>query len=167
MLLPLIQTLFDIALLRKGPQDIPRSSILLIFAILLWLAGLLCQLALIPQINESDFMLELFSLLIGVTCYAMVLISFGQAPRLTQTLTAILGCGALVAFAFTVVYVILNAIGSQMLMFIAVWTVVLWSISIKGHIIASAINSHWYAGLAIAVSVFILQHIVHAYISAG
>ena len=86
---------------------------------------------------------------------------------MTQTLTAILGCGALVAFAFTVIYVILNAIGSPILMLIAVWTLVLWSISIKGHIIASAINSHWYAGLAIAVSVFILQHIVHAYISAG
>ena len=166
-MLPLIQTLFDIALLRKGPQNIPRSSILLIFAILLWLGGLLCQLALIPQIDESDFMLELFSLLIGVTCYAMVVIAFGQAPRLTQTLTAILGCGALMAFVFTVIYVILNAIGSPILMLIAVWTLVLWSISIKGHIVASAINSHWYAGLAIAVSVFILQHIVHAYISAG
>ena len=166
-MLPLIQTLFDIALLRKGPEHIPRSKLLLVMAISLWLFAVLCQVALIPQIDESDFALEVFSALVGVTCYSAVIVGFGQAPRLTQALTAILGCGALMAIVFTVAYIVLQTINSQLMFVIVVWTIVLWSVSIKGHIIASTINRHWYLGLAIAVSVFVLQHAVHAYITSS
>jgi hypothetical protein len=165
-LLPLIQTLFQITLLRKGPQDLPRSGVLLLLAILLWLLAVLCQVALIQSIDEMDFVLELFSALIGVICYSAIVVAVGHAPRLTQTITAILGCGSLLAFAFAVAYVFLQAIGSPVLMLLVVWAIVLWSVSVKGHIIASAINRHWYAGLAIAVAVFVLQHVVHAYVSA-
>ena len=165
-LLPFIQTLFDIALLRKGPQHIPRSNILLAFAILLWLLAVLCQVALIQTIDERDFVLELFSALVGVICYSAIIIALGKATRLTQAITAILGCGALLAFTFAIAYVLLQALGSPVLTLLVVWAIVLWSVSVKGHIIASAIDRHWYAGLAIAVAVFILQHVVHAYISA-
>ena len=133
---------------------------------MLWIFAVLCQVALIPQIDESDLVLEVFSAFIGVTCYSAVVIGFGQRARLTQTLTAVLGCGALLAIIFTAAFILLQAIGSPMLMALVVWAIVLWSVSVKGHIIASAINQHWYAGLAIAVSVFILQHVVHAYITA-
>ena len=153
--------------MRKGPEHIPRSGILLMLAIGLWVFALLCQAALIPRIESADVFYEVFSALVGVTCYAAVVIGFRQAPRLTQTLTALLGCGALVSMTFTILYVILQAIGSNLMMVIMVWSIVLWSISIKGRIIASAVNAHWYFGLAIAVSVFILQHVVHAYISGG
>ena len=166
-MLPLIQTLFDIALLRKGPEHIPRSKILLALATTLWLFAVLCQVVLIPNIDETDFFYEIFSALVGITCYSAVVIGFGLAPRLTQTITALLGCGALVSVVFTTLYVVLLATGSNLMMVFMVWSVVLWSISVKGHIIASAINRHWYFGLAIAVSVFILQHVVHAYISGG
>ena len=167
LLLALIQTLFDIVLLRKGPEHIPRSTILLIVVIVFWIFAVLCQVALIPSIDEADFIFELFSALIAVTCYSAVIIGFGQAPRLTQTITALLGCGALLAIIFALVFVILQAIGSPVMTLLAVWAIVLWSVSIKGHIISRAIDRHWYLGLAIAVSVFILQHVVHAYISTG
>jgi len=166
-MLPLIQTLFDIARLRKGPEHIPRSTLLLMLAIFLWLFAVLCQVALIQQIDETDFALELFSALVGISCYSIVVVGFGQGPRLTQTLTAILGCGALVAIVFTVAYVVLQAIDSPLIMMIAIWAIVLWSISVKGHIIASAINRHWYLGMAIAVFVFVLQYVVNAFITSS
>ena len=166
-MLPLIQTLFDIARLRKGPEHIPRSTLLLMLAIFLWLFAVLCQVALIQQIDETDFALELFSALVGISCYSIVVVVFGQGPRLTQTLTAILGCGALVAIVFTVAYVVLQAIDSPLIMMIAIWAIVLWSISVKGHIIASAINRHWYLGMAIAVFVFVLQYVVNAFITSS
>lgn len=165
-LLPFIQTLFEIAVLRKGPQHIPRSNILLTLAVLLWLLAVLCQVAVIRSIDESDFVMELFSALVGVICFSAIVVAFGKAPRLTQTITAILGCGALIAFAFAFAYVFLQAIGSPVLTLLVVWAIVLWSVSVKGHIIASAIDRHWYAGLAVAVAVFIFQHVVHVYISA-
>ncbi|MGI9220361.1 MAG: hypothetical protein ACR2QS_04925 [Woeseiaceae bacterium] len=166
-MLALVQTLFDIALLRKGPEHIPRSSMLLVVVIVFWVFAVLCQVVLIPRIDESDFIYEVFSALVGVTCYSAVIIGFGHGPRLTQTITALLGCGALLAIIFALVFVILQAIGSQLMALLAVWGIVLWSVSIKGHIISRAIDRHWYLGLAIAVSVFILQHVVHAYVSGG
>lgn len=165
-LLPFIRTLFDIALLRKGPEHIPRSGVLLLMAIALWLFAVLTQLALIEQFSESDFALEVFSALIAITCYSTVVIGFGQAPRLTQTITALLGCGAILAVAFVFAYTFLLPFVGRAVMALVVWFVVLWSVSIKGHIIASAINRHWYLGLAIAVSIFVLQHVVHAYLTA-
>ena len=45
-LLPLLRTLFDITLLRKGPDNIPSSMILLLLAIGLWLFSSLAVLAL-------------------------------------------------------------------------------------------------------------------------
>ena len=165
-MLAFIQTLFEIALLRKGPDQIPRSNILLSLAVLLWVLAVLCQVAVIQSIDESDFVMELFSALIGVICFSAIVVAFGKTPRLTQTITAILGCGALLAFTFAFAYVLLQLIGSPVLTLLVVWAIVLWSVSVKGHIIASAIDRHWYAGLAIAVAVFIFQHVVHAYISA-
>ncbi|MGI9199563.1 MAG: hypothetical protein ACR2QL_00790 [Woeseiaceae bacterium] len=166
-MLPLIQTLFDIVRLRKGPEHIPRSTVLLILVIGLWLFAVLAQMVMIERIAEADFFYEIFSALVGVICYSAVVIGFGKAARLTQTITAILGCGALLSILFTVGYIVLQAVGNNTLTFLMVWAIVLWSISIKGHIIASAISRHWYLGLAIAVFVFILQHVVHAYISGG
>ena len=166
-LLPFLKTLFDIALLRKGPEHIPRSIVLLLLAIGLWLFAVLTQLVLIDRFNESDFVLEIFSALLAVISYSIVVVGFGKAPRLMQTITAILGCGAMLAIVFVVVFVFLQPFVGSVVMALAVWAIVLWSMSIKGHIIASAIDRHWYLGLAIAVSIFILQHIVHALLTAN
>ena len=165
-MLPFFQTLFDIALLRKGPQHIPRSIALLTLSIVLWLFAVLTQITLIGQFEEAQFGLEVFSALIAVTFYSTVVVGFSQAARLTQTITALLGCGALLALVFAVAYVLLELIGSPILLLLFVWAIVLWSIAIKGHIIATTINRHWYIGLAIAVGVFVLQHIVHQLITA-
>jgi hypothetical protein len=94
-LLLFIKTLFDIALLRKGPQHIPRSGILLLLAALLWIVAVLAALVLIDRFDERDVVLEFFSVLIAVVCYSAIVIGARQGPRLTQTITAILGCGAL------------------------------------------------------------------------
>lgn len=166
-LLPFLQTLIDIALLRKGPEHIPRSNVLLLLVIAMWLVAVLAQLVLISQFDEADFVYEIFSALLAVTCYSIVVIGFGQAPRLTQSITALLGCGALLSTIFAIAYVVLQAIDSPLVMALVVWVIVLWSVSIKGHIIASAINRHWYLGLAIAVSIFVLQHVVHAFMTGG
>ena len=165
-MLPFFQTLFDIVLLRKGPQHIPRSMALLILSIVLWLFAVLTQVTLIGQFDEAQFGLEVFSALIAVTCYSTIIVGFSQTARLTQTITALLGCGALLALVFAVAYVLLEWIGSPILLLLVVWAIVLWSIAIKGHIIATTINRHWYIGLAIAVGVFVLQHIVHQLITA-
>lgn len=156
-LLLFVKILFDIALLRKGPQHIPRSGILLSLAALLLAVAVLAALVLIDRFDEQDVVLEFFSVLIAVCCYSTIVLGARQGQRLTQTITAILGCGALLTFALVAGYVLLPPIIGTRLMTLVAFLILLWSLSIKGHIIASAINQHWYLGLAIAVAVFTLQ----------
>ncbi len=158
-LLPLLQTLFDIALLRKGPEHIPHSVVMLVMTISLWLLSALTAFALIDRFDESDFFLEIFSALIAVACYSAIVILARRGSRLTQTMSAIIGCGAILMSVFVGAYVFLQPFIGAGLMTLVAWLILLWSVSVKGHIIASAIDRHWYIGLSIAVAVFVLQSI--------
>jgi hypothetical protein len=107
-LLLFIKTLFDIALLRKGPQHIPRSVMLLLLAALLFVVAVLAALLLIDRFDESDVVQELFSVLIAVACYSAVVLGARQGSRLTQTITAILGCAALLTMTLVAGYGLLE-----------------------------------------------------------
>ncbi len=165
-LLPFLQTLFDIALLRKGPEHIPRSAVFLLMAVALWFVSALTALALIDRFDESDFFLEIFSALVAVAFYSAIVIVARQRPRLTQTISAIIGCGALLTLVFVAAYALLKPFIGAGLMTLVAWLILLWSVSVKGHIIASAINRHWYIGLSIAVAVFVLQSIFNVLVSS-
>jgi hypothetical protein len=52
---------------------------------------------------------------------------------------------------------LLQSVAGVEFMWLVAWATILWSVSVKGHIIASAIDRHRYVGLAIAVAVLILQ----------
>jgi hypothetical protein len=166
-LLPFLQTLFDIALMRKGPEHIPRSVVVLIMAVLLWLFARLATLALIRGSNEQIFVVEFFSAFFAICLYAAVLVLARKNSRLLQTITAIIGVSAVMR----VVYLIANALLLPFLgagfMPIFVIATILWSISVKGHIIASAMERHWYAGLAVALVVTIGQIAFELSVSIG
>jgi hypothetical protein len=166
-LLLFIKTLFDIALLRKGPQHIPRSGILLLLAALLWIVAVLAALVLIDRFDERDVVLEFFSVLIAVVCYSAIVIGARQGPRLTQTITAILGCCALLTVTLVAGYALLQPFIGAALMTLVAFLILLWSLSIKGHIIASAINRHWYLGLAFAVAIFVLQSLANKLVTSA
>jgi len=155
--LPLIRTLFDIVLLRKGPEDIPRSAILLLMSLGLWLLAELTSLALIDRVDDSDFLNETFSLLLAVIYYSAVVVITGHGHRVLQTITAIVGCGALLALSFTVVFVIFGQFAGAIALELIVYLYLMWSVSVEGHIIARAIDRHWYIGILIALAAFALQ----------
>lgn len=159
-MLPLIRTLFAIVLLRKGPADIPRSAILFALIVGLWLFSALITLALIPQVGESDFFLGLFSTLIGMACYASLVVLAGRSERLLQTISAIIGCGALISVAYAGQYALLMPFVGEVATGLVASLTALWSIPVEGHIIARAIDRHWYIGIAIAIMVFTLQLIM-------
>ncbi len=165
--LPLIRTLFDIVLLRKGPDAIPRSGLLLVMAVSLWLFSSLAGLALIGRFDESDFFLGLFSGMAGIVCYAAVVVLGGYSERLLQTITALLGCGALVFFAFVAEYVLFRPFVGERLTGLVANLILLWSVPVEGHIIARAIDRHWYIGISIAIAVFALQYILYNLVATG
>jgi len=164
--LPLIKTLFEIVLLRKGPDAIPRSGILVVLIVGLWLLSSLAALALINRFDESDFFLGLFSGMIGVLCYAALVVISGHTARLLQTIAAILGCGALISFAFVAEYVLFLPFLGEVPTGLIANLILLWSVPVEGHIIARAIERHWYIGILIAIGVFVLQYVVYSVVSS-
>ena len=165
-MLPLIRTLFDIVLLRKGPEAIPRSGVLLVLIVGLWVFSSLAALALISRFDESDFFLGLFSGMVGILCYAALVVVSGHATRVLQTISAILGCGALISLAFVAEYVLFMPFLGEVPTGLIANLILLWSVPVEGHIIARAIERHWYIGILIAIGVFALQYVIYSVVSS-
>ncbi len=165
-LLPLLKTLFDITLLRKGPEHIPRSVVMLIMNVALWLFSALAALALIDRFDDSDFFLGLFSGTVGILCYAGLVILAGQPDRLLQTISAVIGCGALITLVFVVEYVLLTPFIGEGWAGLIATLILFWSVPVEGHIIASAIDRHWYVGILLAVTVFGLQYFINSLVTS-
>lgn len=159
-LLPLFRTLFDITLLRKGPESIPRSAIILLLVVALWLFSSLTVLSLIEQYDEQDFVIGLYTALAGIVVYSALVVVSGHAERVLPTVTAILGCGALISLAFVVEFVLFMPFFGETVTGIFAQLILLWSVPVEGHIIARALGRHWYIGIAIAIGVFVLQYVI-------
>ncbi len=156
-MLPLIRVLFDITLLRNGPEDIPRSWLMLYLCVGLWVLGLVVTTVLIENFNTAEAWIGLASWVLGLICYVVILIFMGYSNRSLQTVAAIAGVGAIISFAMLAELVLLTPIlGSNLANFGAV-LILFWSVPVKGHIIARAIERHWYIGIVFATSVFALQ----------
>ncbi len=156
-MLPLIRTLVDITLLRKGPEDIPYSWVLLHMCIALWMLALLATAALITNFDATDAWVSLASAIVGAICYVVVLSATGYGGRAVQTLAALIGCGAVISFTMLAEIVLFTPFLGRDIASLIAFVVLVWSVPVKGHIIARAINWHWYAGIVIAFSIFLLQ----------
>lgn len=156
-MLPLIQTLFEISLLRKGPKDIPHSWLLLYLCAALWLFGFMAMTILNQNFSSREAGLDLASWVLGLVCYVFVLAFSGHSGRILQTLAALIGVGAIITFAMFAELVLLTPFLGANLANLGAVLVLFWSVPVKGHIIARAIERHWYLGIAIAMSIFVLQ----------
>lgn len=157
-MLALSATLFDIIRLRKGPDAIPYSWVLCLLTLVMWLfAGLVLTL-LIDEMTDRDYVVGTFVGVVGLACYAALVVTMGHTPRLLQALTAVLGCGALITLLFVAGRVFLTPLIGDNLANFVVTLLLLWSVPVEGHILARAINRHWYVGIVVAMAVFIFQY---------
>jgi len=160
--LALFETLFAIIRLKKGPDAIPYSWFLCLITMTMWLFAGLAMTAVTEELGEADFLLGTFTGVVGLACYASIIVLSGHTPRLLQTVTAILGCGAMLSLLFIAGDVLLAPILSASVANLVVTLILLWSIPVEGHIIARAIDRHWYVGIVAAMAVFVFQLFVYA-----
>lgn len=161
-MLTLFETLFDIIRLRKGPDALPHSLILLLIVAILWLFAGLTMIVLTPELDEQDFVIATLTGIAGYACYAAIVIFAGRGARLLQTVMALLGCGALLSLLFVAGRVFLSPFLSQNIVNIIVTLILLWTVPVEGHIISRAIDRHWYVGVIIAMAVFVFQLILYS-----
>ena len=164
----LIRLFLEVALHRKGPQDVPASGVVFGLALLAYLAvgaavlwptaagagSLLAQLAL-----DLALLLLVFGGLLAGT---------GRAGRLQQTLSALLGTGALLsAAALPFVWLAARSLGDggplpgmefpAVLSTTALFMLLLASLLVTGHILRHAMDWRYAAGVLAAVVYFALS----------
>jgi hypothetical protein len=94
---------------------------------------------------------------LGLVCYVFVLALSGHSSRSLQTLAALIGVGAIITFAMLAELILLTPFLGADLANLGAILVLFWSVPVKGHIIARAIERHWYLGIVIAMFIFVLQ----------
>lgn len=163
-MLVLIQTLFDIVRLRKGPDSIPYSPLLFVMIVGMWLLAGFAMTASTPEMSARDYVIGTLSGAAGLACYAAVIVLAGKRPRLLQAATALLGCGALLSLIFVAANAALTPILATGTVNLIVTLILLWSVPVEGHIISRTIDRHWYIGVTIAMTVFVFQLILYSMI---
>lgn len=160
-MLALFETLFDIIRLRKGPDAVPHSTVLLAIVIGLWLfAGLVVTIT-TPELDQTGFIFGIVAGIGGLGCYAAIILLFGRRARLLQAVIAIFGCGALLSLVSAAADVFLKPFLSANFTDTIVALIILWSVPVEGHIISRTIERHWYLGVVIAMAVFVLQLVLY------
>jgi hypothetical protein len=64
-------------------------------------------------------------------------------------------------------YVMLAPFVGTNLASLTAWLILMWSVPVKGHIIARAIEQHWYVGIAIALAIYIMQRVAYQSMTAA
>ena len=145
-------------MVRKGPEAIPYSWMLFHVTVILWLLPLLVSAILIPNFTAAAVSITLASWILSLVLFAIIVHLSGYRARLLQTLSAIIGCGALIFQAQVAGIVLLTPFLGASLVQIFVWLLLFWSVRVKGHIIACAIQGERHVGMLIAIAVFVLQY---------
>ena len=163
-MLPILDAFLQIALRRRGPEDLPDSSFLLLIAALLYL---ITQSLLGAPVYGASLALGQ-SLLLDLTllcgCLWGLLRLTGFPGRYRQTLTAVLGTGALLSacmLPFNYWPAIAGGAGRPALIpTLALLAIVSWSLVVNAHIFSRALSRPFAAGLAISVAYFFLNYLV-------
>ncbi len=158
----LFETLFDIIRLRKGPDAIPRSTILLTVIVALWLFAGLVMTFMTEELDASDFIIGTVTGVAGLLCYTAIVVLSGKSARLMQAIMALMGCGSLLSLMFVAGNVLLTPFLGDNIVNIVVTLILLWTVPVEGHIISRTIDRHWYVGVIIAMAIFVFQLLLYS-----
>jgi hypothetical protein len=163
MMLPILDAFLQIALRRRGPEDLPASRFLLLVA---GVAYVLSQAVLAAPVYDSATGLIrslVLDLLLLCGCLWGMLRLTGHGQRYRQTLTAVFGTGALLSVCMVPFNYWLDAAGKPAVApTLGLLAVVSWSLVVNGHIFSRALSTPFAAGLAISVAYFFLNYLVFA-----
>ncbi len=161
-MIELFRAFLRIATLKMGPEDLPASRFLLGLVTAGYLLSGAASVALYTA-DAGEALLQL-SVDLGLTIafFGAVVVLYGKRPRLLQTMTALLGTGALLSLAalpFTAWMRMLEMTGRPGVGVpaLGIYFVVLWSISVTGHIVHRALGIPFVGGLIIGVTYFVLN----------
>lgn len=118
-----------------------------------------CIVLLVPP-EQRNYRLSLLINALGLAFYGLILLITGHSRRMLQTLTTIIGCGAILTLLVFVEKMLFAPLLGALFADLLGLLIVFWSVPVDGHIIARAIDRHWFIGIAIAIAAFTLQYAI-------
>jgi len=150
----------DIVLWRRGPQDLPASSLLLAIALGAYIAVSAAQLALLGETAATwIFFIAVDPLLLGGWVW-LVLRVYGHPERFLQAASAVFGTGAVLGIGlYLPLQLIITGLGydptSGLAQFFALLLVVAFAL-VTGRIIKLATDSNLFTGIAVSLTYFLV-----------
>jgi hypothetical protein len=155
--LTLFKTLLEIVFLRKGPNDIPHSQVLLVLVTGIWMLAGVATVMVIETYKSSSLFIDLSLAFVGLGIYAITVNFFGKGERLLRCIIAILGCSIVFSIVLMAGRVVLPTFLAEDETSWALQLIWFWSIPVEGHIIARTIERQWFFGFLIALAVLFTQ----------
>lgn len=155
-------TLWNIALMRAGPQDLPtgRSSPVLavvLFALVIAVSGLVdTREAGRVDLADSIVASIVVSIALPLILTASILAARGQSARFGQTAAALFGTGALIGL-INIPLAFSSQTPAPAPLAVLALIGLFWSLAVDGHIWRSALDCAYAVGLVVAVVILFLQ----------
>ncbi len=146
---------FQIAIFKKGPQDVPVSPLVLKIIIPIYVA--INYLILFLNGAQSTALLQIavdFTLIM-MFCWPLLYVS-GKQPRFPQTLAAMVGTDAVISFFALPAIATLNSHANDLAYF-TMLGLVLWHLLVSAHIMKNALDRSWIFSLGLALLYIMLS----------
>jgi len=141
---------------------VPDSNLVLYVALTLFAVAMFISEALVESTGSSVAMVSIFVSFAGYGLYWIVLAATRFTHRFVPTVSCIMACGSILTIMMVLTFLILRPIAGDQVAALMAWLVLIWSVPVKGHIISRAIEQHWYIGIAIALTIYILQRLFYS-----
>lgn len=123
-----------------------------------------CSALLAADSENGDLAISFLVAVASYIAYWLVLTVSGFGRRLVPTISAIMAAGSILSILSVLVSAIMRPIVADNISLTIAWLILVWSIPVEGNIIARAIEQHWFAGIAIAMIIFVMQNIAYFYL---
>jgi hypothetical protein len=151
----------QIALLRKGPQDIPAAGLLLLLTAVAYFTVNVAMVLLLPLLAGPWIQALLLDVTFTVAWYWALLRLLGRSERFVQTASAILGYRALLTPLSLASEWLVRRLGEdntwQLPVSVIYIIVVAWMIIATGHVLHAALEWPMAACVALVILEFIAQ----------
>jgi hypothetical protein len=155
-----LRIFIDIVLWRRGPQDLPASSLLVMLTLAAYVAVTVVQLLMLDEPAATWAFFVVGDPLLLMAWVWLVLRLFGRADRYLQTVSAVLGTGALLGLGLYlplqfVVMALDQPPSSSTAQAFGLLLIVVFAL-VTGRIIKLATESNLFTGIAVALTYFLV-----------
>ncbi len=170
-MLHFLKAFFDIVLWRRGPQDLPASTLLLWLTAAGYVAVSILQLLLTDEPGAAWLVFVLLDPVMLTTGVYLLLKLFGKSDRFLQTTTAVLGTSVVLGLSlFLPVQFLSSQAGlppeSTIAGLIALAMIVIFSL-VTGRILKLATDSNLFTGVTISLTYVLLINLLLGLVRGG